>query len=260
MRIHSISRRTAVTLGAAALVAALGAPAALAADGDCDPLVSHTPTGSEGDTGAVAITSQTLSSAAGWERVGWEAARDTTVTAVAVVREEATEHRTDGDLSTGTAEQVLELRFCGTVDGDEEPADEQPADEREAEVERVVASEPADEPADPEPANEPDEAPADDAAAEPAPAAEATEGDEAAEVEPEPVAAPPARADDDAPDDPARVEEADDAGTADAEVAQATPATAPQPTAPVTGTLVALLTGLAALAGVRWRRTREGRR
>lgn len=115
MRTPSTPRRLAATIGAAALLAALGAPAALASDAGCEPLVTHTPAGSQGDTRAVAITSQTLAAGVdGWERVGWQAAEHTTVAAVEVVREDGTEHRTDGDLATGSAEQVLELRFCGS--------------------------------------------------------------------------------------------------------------------------------------------------
>ncbi len=114
MRRHLPSRRWATILGATALIAALGAPAAFASD--CDPLVRYTPGDSQGDTAAVAITSQALSAdVEGWERVGWQAAADTTVTRVTLVRDGGTEHRTDGDLSDGAAEHVLEVRFCGTT-------------------------------------------------------------------------------------------------------------------------------------------------
>lgn len=85
-----------------------------AEDGDCEPFVTHTPEGSTGDQWAVAITSQAREEGvAGWTHVGWEAAEDTTVDEVHVVRDEATERFVDGDLRTGHAEDVLELRFCG---------------------------------------------------------------------------------------------------------------------------------------------------
>ena len=86
----------------------------------CDPLVTHTPRGSTGDRDAVAITSQSLEQGrAGWAHVSWEAAAGTTVDEVHVVRDEETEHLTEGDLRTGTAEDVLELRFCGRAAGDD---------------------------------------------------------------------------------------------------------------------------------------------
>jgi hypothetical protein len=123
MRIPRPTRRFVATLGAAGVLAALATPAAaLASDahvqgggsGDCDLLVTHRPTGSEGDPYAVAITSQALEAGqAGWASVGWEAAGTTTVDSVHVVRQGRTERRVGGDLSTGHAKSVIELRFCG---------------------------------------------------------------------------------------------------------------------------------------------------
>jgi hypothetical protein len=254
----SPSRRWATTLGAAALVAALGAPAAVASD--CDPLVSHTPTGSDGDTAAVAITSQTLSAdVEGWERVGWQAADETAVTAVTLVREDGTEHRTDGDLATGMAEHVLEVRFCGTQ------ADAAEAPSAEAEVVQVTAADetaagPAEEPADDpvEIAEEPEPtAPAETQTTDdPAPASEADETDEA-----DAAPAPTHPGDEHESDGPQRVVWGDDTGTTDSEVEQATLAAVVQePAAPLAGGTVGLLAGLVVVAGAQRRRPKEERR
>lgn len=116
MRTTSNRWRLAATIGAAALATTLAAPVAGFAAEDCSPLVTHTPTGSQGDTAAVAITSQVLEAdTPGWARAGWQAAEDVTVTKVTVVREDGSEHRGRGNLQSGMAEDVLELRFCGTA-------------------------------------------------------------------------------------------------------------------------------------------------
>jgi hypothetical protein len=226
MRTHATSRRWAVTLGATALVAALGAPAALASD--CDPVVSHSPTGSQGDPAAVAITSQALAAdVAGWERVGWQAAPDTTVTAVTLVREDGIEHRTGGDLSEGAAEHVLEVRFCATAHDAEAEAT------GEAEVAPVSA-------AAEELAPEPAETEGHGADARPAPTRSGAEHESHG---------------------PQRVERGDDTGTHDPIVDQATLAAAVQePAAPLTGGAVGLLAGLVVVAGATRHRTKEERR
>ncbi len=191
MRTPSPTRRLAATLGAAGLLVALAVPAgALATDTTtCDPLVTHAPTGSDGDVHAVAITSQALDAdTPGWARVGWQAAPDTDLTEVVITRSDGTERLTEGDLSTGHAEEVLELAFCGRVaeaddahraepvekDGsgngstkdagtaeeaatpptDETVATEEPDDEATTEPSSAGAT------ADPEPAPQPTEAPA----------------------------------------------------------------------------------------------------
>ena len=258
----SASRRWATTLGATVLLAALGAPAALASD--CDLQVSHAPTGSQGDTAAVAITSQTLAAGVdGWERVGWQAAADTTITAVTLVREAGTEHRTDGDLAEGMAEDVSELRFCATTGDTEAP----PADEAEVvQVTAVAAEEPA-----AAPVEEPAEEPADDPVVVEEPAA--TESDEAhapADDEPRETEAPNEADEAPAPTDPN--EELEPLGpehvqwdgaiaAADADIEGATlAATVREPTAPMAGALVGAIIGLIVIAGTQRRRTEEERR
>ena len=267
----SASRQWATTLGAAALLAALGAPAALASD--CDLQVSHAPTGSQGDTAAVAITSQTLVAGVnGWERVGWQAAADTTITAVTLVRDEGTEHRTDGDLAEGMAEDVSELRFCATAGDTEAP----PANE--AEVVRVSATgeESAPEPAQ-KPAAEPTGELADDPVAveEPEPTAPTDTTDDtdtssqAAGTDeadaPVPAPAPTSSGSEHEIDVPQRGERGDETGTADADadadVEQAAlAAAASEPGAPLAGGLVGALIGLIVIAGAQRRRTQEERR
>lgn len=128
MRTTSTRWRLAATLGAAALATTLAAPVAGFAAEDCSPMVIHTPTGSQGDATAVAITSQALEAGSqGWARAGWQAADGVTVTSVTVVREEGSEHRDRGDLQTGMAEDALELRFCGTTASSEPASDEKQA-------------------------------------------------------------------------------------------------------------------------------------
>jgi hypothetical protein len=282
MPTHSTSRRWATTLGATALIAAL-APAALAAD--CDPLVSHTPTGSQGDTAAVAITSQALAAdVAGWERVGWQAAADTTVTAVTLVREDGTEQRTDGDLAQGIAEHVTEVRFCGTTHAGTEAA----STDEDAVVQVTAA---ADKPA-PAPnghqADDQADDPADDraddqaqATGEPEPAAPAHTGTtDGAEAPSEPDVtdeadqadarqAPTRSGAEHEPDGPQRAERGDDTGTHDPTVEQATLAAVEQatlaaavqePGAPLAGGAVGLLAGLVVFAGAKRHRTKEERR
>lgn len=266
MRHHSPSRRWATTLGATALLAVLGAPAALASGADCDPLVSHAPTGSQGDTAAVAITSQTLAAGVdGWERVGWQAAPDTTVTAVELVREDGTEHRTDGDLADGTAEHVLEVRFCGTTDGAEAETTE------EAAVVQVTAS--AEEPATPDEAPDEDHAELAPTADEPQPTTAPTDTDTTDDADPsseadgtdaadevEAESSPTRSGAEHESDGPQRAERGDDTGTGEPDVAQATLAAAIQePTAPLTGGVVGLLAGLFVIAGAQRRRTRQER-
>lgn len=81
----------------------------------CEPMVVHRPGApGEGDERAVAITAQVL--AAGdpaWERVSWQAARGVTVALVTVEREHGPETLEGDDLGRGTAEDVLEIAFCG---------------------------------------------------------------------------------------------------------------------------------------------------
>lgn len=132
MRTTSTRWRLAATLGAAALATTLAVPAAGFAAEDCSPMVIHTPTGSEGDATAVAITSQALEAGSqGWARAGWQAAEGVTITSVTVVRDEGSEHRGGGDLQTGMAEDALELHFCGTTASSEQAPGEKQAGTRE---------------------------------------------------------------------------------------------------------------------------------
>lgn len=111
------ARPTVATL-AAALAAGvlLATPAAAESDPCADLLVTHAPDGSTGDLDAVAITSQALErDQPGWSRVGWAASADTSVRVVQVVGADHT--RTLEAADTGSAEEALELRFCGTRDG-----------------------------------------------------------------------------------------------------------------------------------------------
>ena len=132
MATRSMLRRTQLTaaLIAASLVTVLmvltGGALAATADpsvgdtsgalvADCEPLVAFTPTGADGDFRAVSITSQVLEAGQpGWVRISWQAADDTLVTRVEISHTASTTVLTDGDLSTGVAEDVAKITFCGT--------------------------------------------------------------------------------------------------------------------------------------------------
>lgn len=102
------------TLGLlAAPLLVLLAPTAATADDGCDHvLVTHSPSGSEGDTSSVAITSQVLvADVPGWETVAWEATEGVEVDQVVVENTEGTvvvDGGRSGQLGPATA-----LTFCG---------------------------------------------------------------------------------------------------------------------------------------------------
>lgn len=133
-------RQVALLAIATLALSLLGLPAAVAqqAGASCDdPLLTVSPDGSRGDPSAVAISSQQFEAETpGWSQVSWEAAETTTLTAV-IVRTDAQDITLTDDLSTGTANDALELIFCGSiaaVDPDGDPADDdtqvtQPVDE-----------------------------------------------------------------------------------------------------------------------------------
>ena len=112
--------RLRVLIAALLAVLTLGALPAWATSNavGCDePLAVLTPTGSNGQLDAVAVTAQSLEHGVdGWATVGWQTFGATTLTSVTIVHEDRVETRTD-DLATGAATEVLELRFCGDAEG-----------------------------------------------------------------------------------------------------------------------------------------------
>lgn len=109
--------------GLAASLSLLAPAAAQASTPNCDDhLVTHTPTSTEGDGTAVAITSQALEGdQPHWLHAQWEAAEGTELTAVLAVTvdEEVVSLPPE---ATGFVEDVLSLTFCGsaaTPDGEE---------------------------------------------------------------------------------------------------------------------------------------------
>lgn len=81
-------------------------------DGCAEALVTHTPTGSHGDTSAVAITSQVLDAEVdGWQQVGWEANDGVEVVAVLVTGADGTDVLDGG--RSGTTGPAHEVTFCG---------------------------------------------------------------------------------------------------------------------------------------------------
>jgi len=117
-RPHRARLRTLSLFAVGALfVTAIPALAASSAPGCDQPLAVLSPTGSSGDLGAVAVTSQVLEQGVdGWAEVGWETFGDTELDSVTIVRSDGEEVRT-GDLATGTASDVRELIFCGSTGG-----------------------------------------------------------------------------------------------------------------------------------------------
>ncbi len=152
----------AVSVGLAVIVVLgagpLSAGSALASGNGCEPhLVTHTP-GSRGAQAPVSITSQHLEQGVeGWRTVSWAAAPGTTITAVTAVKTDGTTTSISAG-QTGSAVDVLSLRFCGT-----------------AEVDR---GEPDPDPTDQAPTDGGGEAPADDAPADDAPATGGDDGQE----------------------------------------------------------------------------------
>jgi hypothetical protein len=86
----------------------------------CEPLVTFTTTGTSGEARAVAITAQALEQGVeGWSMVAWEVAEGTQVSSLTIVTTDGrTETRTHG-IERGSADDVLELRFCGRAAGAE---------------------------------------------------------------------------------------------------------------------------------------------
>jgi hypothetical protein len=80
---------------------------------ECDPIVTFTTSGVDGDDRAVSITSQVLVAGVdGWEHLSWQAAPGTTLDSVVVVGTDTTTVLRDGDLSNGLAEDAVEITFC----------------------------------------------------------------------------------------------------------------------------------------------------
>jgi hypothetical protein len=89
--------------------------APVAAVAECDDLLSViTPTRTQGDALAVAITAQALDAdVPGWSNVGWEAAEGTRLRAVLVTGRDGTVTQVR---DTTSATDVASLSFCGTAD------------------------------------------------------------------------------------------------------------------------------------------------
>ena len=113
-RLHLLATLAAATLLTLAMLLAGSTAADAAGYGvGCDPIVTFTTSGVDGDDRAVSITSQVLVAGVdGWEHLSWQAAPDTTVDSVIVVGADTTTVLRDGDLSTGVAEDVVEITFC----------------------------------------------------------------------------------------------------------------------------------------------------
>lgn len=113
-RLHLLATLAAATLLTLAMLLAGSTAADAAGYGvGCDPIVTFTTSGVDGDDRAVSITSQVLVAGVdGWEHLSWQAAPDTTVDSVIVVGADTTTVLHDGDLSTGVAEDVVEITFC----------------------------------------------------------------------------------------------------------------------------------------------------
>ena len=123
--------------GLAASLSLLAPTAAQASTPSCDDhLVTHTPTGTEGDGTAVAITSQAVDAdQPGWLHAGWQAAEGTELTAVHAVTidEEVVSLAPE---ATGFVEDVLSLTFCGsaaTPDVEEDARDDDAQEDDDAE-------------------------------------------------------------------------------------------------------------------------------
>lgn len=98
-----------------------------------DVLVRISPDRVQGDQRAVSITSQMIELGfEHWVAVAWQAAADTELTAVSIVSPTGVRTRT-GNVTTGTAENVIELVFCGGRSSGADPA--------EGDVEAVPGSE-----------------------------------------------------------------------------------------------------------------------
>lgn len=105
-----------------------------------DVLLAVSPDRATGNEAAVAITAQAIDrDQDGWINVSWAAAAGTELTAVTLHRVDGTVTLLVDDLATGSAQDVLELTFCGTTT-QPAPADPEPEPEPEP------APEPAPEP------------------------------------------------------------------------------------------------------------------
>jgi hypothetical protein len=121
----------------------------LPADGAaCEPLVTFTATRTTGDARAVAITAQAIEQGVeGWSMVAWEVADGTQVTSLTIVDADGrTETRIEG-IERGHAEDVLELRFCGSASPGETHDPGEVADD-ETETGTASSAHPRAEPAD----------------------------------------------------------------------------------------------------------------
>lgn len=178
------------------------------ADGaPCEPLlVTLSPEGTTGLATAVAITAQAVDrGTGGWVTVTWQADTATQLTAVTLTDLDGSTSTRTGDLTTGSAFDVVELRFCGTTTPGSEPAEPEAAPTVETDPEPSATPEtaPAPETA-PEPSAppEPETAPAPEAVPEPDPEAVPDHsGNDAPEDTPSPApdtdtSAPRSRTDD----------------------------------------------------------------
>jgi len=114
IRVRMLGLFAAVSLGLTALPALASGDAGETCD---DPLAVLSPTGSTGDLGAVAVTSQVLEQGVeGWAEAGWESTEGTVLDSVTIVRTDDQQVLTE-DIASGTAANAAELIFCGTTGG-----------------------------------------------------------------------------------------------------------------------------------------------
>jgi hypothetical protein len=117
MRLSPRLRTTSIAAAVAVGLTTLPALAAGGAGGCDDPIAVLSPTGSSGDLGAVAVTSQVLEQGIdGWAQVSWETFEGAHLDSVTIVRTHDEEILTEG-LDRGSASEVLELIFCGSAGG-----------------------------------------------------------------------------------------------------------------------------------------------
>ncbi|MFP4312479.1 MAG: hypothetical protein ACLFS9_10945, partial [Nitriliruptoraceae bacterium] len=111
------------------------APASAQEDPICAPaIVTHTPDGSSGEVDAVTITAQAVDLEAGpaWINVAWQVNEGATVTTISVIGTGGeVRNRTEPGRS-GSATDVAELVFCGTLAPEDDPAPPQGDEEPDA--------------------------------------------------------------------------------------------------------------------------------
>ena len=186
-----------------------------------DVLVRISPDRVQGDQRAVAITSQMIElGVERWAVVAWQTSPGTELTAVSIITSTGVETRT-GNLTTGSADNVVELVFCGTrttsTDPDPDAADPQPAPQPD---DTGDATDPVD--ADPTPDSDNPEVTDDATPTTPAPPTSGGEVEAAAPSTPAPATPAPTTPADDATANDEPTSNAQAAGTVgdeDAEVA-----------------------------------------